>query len=156
MAVYLKIFIQKKLGYKEFILSKYTGGIAREQFKCMRGFDILYDFSMISIVSFGSFTTISVLLFNLNNNLYLFFGLYLSIIILLIAAIPINELTEITRPKWLLKASAPQGIIMVWQNNCKFGNIYRFIYKLFSYIVIVYLALFTIVSIVALIYTYQK
>lgn len=131
-SVYLKIFIQKRAGYKEFIISKYTGGISSRQFKWTRSFNIFYDFFMLSILSILSFSISTVVIFSLKS--YWAVGLYLLIIILLTIIVPINKLKEITRPKWIMNASAPQGMIMVWEDRGKFSSIYNYIVKYFGYI----------------------
>ena len=134
MAVYLKIFIQKGSGAKEFIASKYTGGISNSQFKSIRTFYIFYDLFMLGVLSFITFAMPVLIVLGEDGKLFQIIVLYLFLICSLVIIVPINELKGIARPKWIIRAGAPEGIIMIWQKGSKFGYFYNFISKYFIYI----------------------
>lgn len=139
MAVYLKIFIQKRSNSKDFIVSKYTGGISGWQFKRMRWIYIIYDFFMLSVLSLLSYLMPAIILLNtllgFDGNPYQVIGLYLFLIFLFVILIPIDEIKNITRLKWSLPG-APGGMIMIWREGSKFGYIYNFIYNPFIYLLL--------------------
>lgn len=148
VAVYLKIFIQKGLGAKEFILSKnYTGGIPHKQFEWIHYFDILYDFFMLFVLSFASYSTIAgmllPMLLGFDIKPYWVIGLYLFLVFVWVVIIPIDEIESITKPRWTFP-TAPKGIMIVWKKRSKFGYVYNFISKYFIYIFLL-LAIFSLI-----------
>lgn len=146
VAVYLKIFIQKRSGAKEFILSKnYTGGIPNTQFEWMHYFGIFYDFFMLFVLSFASYSAITFLLLGMlefNSKPYQAIGLYLFLILLLVVIMPIDKIESITKPRWIFTLFAPKGITITWRKGSRFGYIYNFISKYFIYIFLL-LAIFS-------------
>ncbi len=130
VAVYLKIFIKKKSKYKEFIVSKYIGGISRQQLKSIRSFYIFYDFFMLLLLSIMIYLIPSVVMFNLNDP-YKIVILFLLLILILTIAVPLDNLVAITRFKWIGSSGSPKGMIMVWERGNVFGDIYNYIIKFF-------------------------
>ncbi len=149
MAVYLKIFIQKRSSAKEFILSKnYTGGMPNKQFKWMHYFDIFYDFLMLFILSLLTFAIPALIALGQDGKSYQVIVLYLFLISFLVVIVPINEIESITKPRWIFTLFAPKGIMIIWRKGSKFGYVYNFISKNFIYIFL--LVVFGVVVIVFL------
>lgn len=148
VAAYLKIFIQKRSGYKEFIVSKYTGGISNSQFKSICSFYIFYDFFILIALSFMTFAVPAALVLQSDNkSSYFGIGLFIFLIFLLVIIIPIDELKGIAKPRGIWP-SAPEGIIMIWQDRSKFGYIYNFFLSKFIYIILSLFIFSLVISII--------
>ncbi len=150
VAVYLKIFIQKKADRKELILSKfYTGELPNIQIKWTHYLRILYDLFMLFSLSLVCYATIAGMLFpmllSFDINPYQIIGFYLFLVFVLIVIVPINDIENITKPRWT-RSSAPRGITLIWRKGSKFGYAYNFLSKYFVYIFLL-LAIFSLIII---------